>query len=74
MKLKRCATCKDKKPLLAFGRNRQAPDGLHYYCKVCAALRRRDWAANNKKKVTAAKQKYVNRIRARNDARVSPYE
>ena len=72
MKKKRCTTCKEEKAVAEFGRNRQAPDGLHYYCKTCAALRQRTWASNNPKKLKTIKDKYLNRVRALNDAR-DPY-
>lgn len=72
MNKKRCTTCKEEKSVEDFGRNRQAPDGLHYYCKTCAALRQRTWANNNPKKLKTIKDKYLNRVRALNDAR-DPY-
>lgn len=71
---KLCSTCKERKALDAFGRNRQTPDGLHYYCKTCAALRQRTWAANNPVKFRASKEKYLNGLRSANDTRGNPYE
>jgi len=73
MRTKVCATCKESKPLKAFGRNRQSPDGLHYYCKTCAALRQRAWASSNPAKVKAAKQRYLGKVRATNVLRGDPY-
>lgn len=71
-KLKLCATCKEKKPLTDFGRNRQSPDGLHYYCKTCAALRQRTWATNNPRKAKSIKEKYLDTVRSMNTGR-DPY-
>jgi hypothetical protein len=72
-KMKKCATCKEEKPLEAFGRNRQAVDGLHYYCKTCAALRQRAWATSNPSKIREAKDRYLSRIRDQN-AGADPYQ
>jgi len=72
VKSKKCATCKEEKPLTSFGRNRQAVDGLHYYCKTCAALRQRAWATSNPAKIREAKDRYLSRIRGMN-AGADPY-
>ena len=72
MKAKTCSSCGENLPLSAFGRNRQAPDGLHYYCKSCAASRQRRWAKANPDKVKAMRADYLQRIRALNQGR-DPY-
>lgn len=70
---KPCPLCKQEKPPTAFGRNRQSVDGLHYYCKVCAAARQRAWAAANPTKVKAMRAAYLQRVRESNAER-NPYE
>ena len=70
---KRCPACEQEHPLARFGRNRQAKDGLHYYCKDCAAARQRAWARANPAKVQAMRSSYLDRIREINDER-DPYE
>lgn len=72
MKLKFCPDCSLNHPITAFGRNRQAKDGLHYYCKVAARKRSRTWAAANTAKTKAMKVDYRNRVRAKNEG-VDPY-
>jgi hypothetical protein len=37
---KTCSKCQLEKPLGAFTRDRQRPDGLSPWCRVCHALRR----------------------------------
>ena len=74
MRQKKCATCRESKPLIAFGRNRQAVDGLHYYCKTCAALRQRAWASSNPGKIKDAKERYLTKVRAANEERGNPYQ
>jgi len=72
MKKKSCPICESEKPLSAFGRNRQSVDGLHYYCKACAAARQRAWAKANQEKVKSMRIVYLERIRATNAQR-DPY-
>ena len=50
--LKRCARCKELKPVEDFSRNKQSRDGLCYYCKVCDKERARERyvKSRNKKK------------------------
>jgi hypothetical protein len=52
--MKRCTACKLRLSPSEFGRNRYAKDGLHYYCKVCAALKRKSWYEANTEKAKAA--------------------
>lgn len=70
---KHCPSCKETKPVADFGRNRQAVDGLHYYCRACAAARQRAWAATNPEKVRAMRQSYLQAMYAKNKG-VDPYE
>lgn len=70
---KRCSCCGDAKPLASFGRNRQAKDGLHYYCKDCAAKRQREWARANPEIVKRMRDDYLQRVYAQNAER-DPYE
>jgi hypothetical protein len=68
-----CSSCEQTLPVTAFGRNRQAKDGLHYYCKKCAAQRQRLWAKAHPDTVREMRSDYLTRIRASNDGR-NPYE
>lgn len=70
---KPCPCCGQTLPVSSFGRNRQAKDGLHYYCKSCAARKQRSWAKTNPAKIKEMHMDYLNRIRAANDGR-DPYE
>lgn len=70
---KRCSCCEQVKPISGFGRNRQAKDGLHYYCKACAARRQRMWAKANPDTVRTMRANYLSRIRDANTDR-NPYE
>ena len=72
MTQKTCTQCKTTKPLHAFGRNRSAVDGLHYYCRECAAERQRAWATANAEKLKHKRKVYLQRIHALNEAR-DPY-
>jgi hypothetical protein len=67
-----CTECKVRLPLHAFGRNRQSSDGLHYYCRTCAAKRQQRWAKKNPDKVKEMQQRYLARMHARNAER-DPY-
>lgn len=72
-RVKSCPSCKVAKPVVEFGRNRQSIDGLHYYCKTCAAKRQRAWAKANPEKVTAMRRSYLQSMHAKNEG-VDPYE
>lgn len=50
MKFKVCTKCLCRLSQTCFGRNRYAKDGMHYYCKLCAALKRKAWYEENKVK------------------------
>lgn len=73
VRTKRCPQCEQTKTISSFGRNRQAKDGLHYYCKECAAQRQRQWARNNPETVRSMRASYLDRIRDANSER-NPYE
>lgn len=70
---KRCSCCEQQLPLTSFSRNRQAKDGLHYYCRACAAAKQREWAANNAETVKRMRSNYLRRVHAQNATR-DPYE
>jgi len=72
MKAKTCSHCGETRPVSSFGRNRQALDGLHYYCKPCAAERQRQWAKAHPEKVREMRADYLRRIREQNQGR-DPY-
>jgi len=70
---KRCSCCDARHPLSAFGRNCQTKDGLHYYCKVCAAKKQKQWARANPATVKRMRGDYLTRMKAQNAQR-DPYE
>jgi transposase-like protein len=70
---KKCPDCKDPQPLRAFGRNRASKDGLHYYCKKCAAKRQKKWAKDNPDKVKSMRASYTKKVHDQNAER-DPYE
>jgi hypothetical protein len=72
-RVKTCPSCKITKPVMEFGRNRQSIDGLHYYCRVCAAARQREWAKDNPEKVKTMRRNYLQAMHAKNEG-VDPYE
>lgn len=37
LKMKRCVTCKEEKPIKEFGFSKSYKDGRRKHCKVCAA-------------------------------------
>lgn len=73
MREKFCPDCDKTRPVVDFGRNCQSVDGLHYYCKAHAAARQRAWAALNRDKIKAMRDRYLKRIREQN-AGANPYE
>jgi len=70
---KLCSCCGQTFPVTGFGRNRQSKDGLHYYCKACAAKRQREWAQANPEVVKRMRSNYLERIYAQNEGK-DPYE
>lgn len=69
---KTCSKCHVPKPIEEFGLNRQTPDGRMYYCKVCAATKQREFRKDNPEASKLAKQRYLEKVRARNDAARTP--
>ncbi len=69
---KTCSCCRKTLPVQAFGRNRQTPDGLHYYCRFCAAEKQRAWTQRYPEKAKAVRLAYLDRIRKLNGDR-DPY-
>ena len=67
MKTKTCSCCRQTKPVSEFGKNRQTPDGLMYYCRTCASEKQRQFRVVNPESAKASKEKYLAKIRARND-------
>ncbi len=72
-KTKYCPRCDDTLSVIAFGINRQSPDGLHYYCKECAAEKQRVWGKANPERLKRARQAYRQRLVTLNSQR-NPYE
>lgn len=72
-RVKYCSHCKVEHPVSEFGRNRQSPDGLHYFCRMAAAARQRAWAKANPDKIRTARAAYISKLHALN-ARRDPYE
>ena len=73
MRSKPCPSCEETKSIMDFGRNRQSIDGLHYYCRVCAAARQREWAKDNPEKVKTMRRNYLRTMHDRNEG-VDPYK
>jgi len=71
-KYKTCTECEARLLRTAFGRNAQSKDGLHYYCKVCAALKRKTWYEANKVKAKQSTKKWLQHTAALNAMR-DPY-
>lgn len=47
---KTCTGCNRELPLSAFGRSKNAPDGLAYRCKECTNAAKREYIHSRKKK------------------------
>ena len=65
---KHCPSCDNDLPVTAFGNNRQTPDGLMYYCRLCASEKQRQYREANPDAAAAAKARYLEKLRSRNDA------
>jgi hypothetical protein len=63
---KRCSNCKVDKNLSEFSINRSTPGGYHYYCKICAALKNKEWRDNNPDKCKVSRKKYVEKVKREN--------
>ena len=60
MKLRKCSTCKQDKPLNQFRKDSSRSDGLHKTCNECNAEIQRAWYQRNKTKAAKkAKAKYA---------------
>jgi hypothetical protein len=68
MDTKVCSCCHKELPVSDYGSNRQTPDGLMYYCRACAASKQRSFRKTNPDSAKASKQKYLEKMRAKNDA------
>lgn len=68
---KHCPACGEIKPVSEFGRNRQTPDGLMYYCRTCATRKQKEFREANPDSAKASKKKYLDKIRARNDEKAA---
>lgn len=66
---KTCSSCGRDKPISEFGKNRQTPDGLMYYCRTCAADKQRAYRVANPQAAMEAKRRYLDKLRAKNDAK-----
>jgi len=69
---KHCPDCKQGLPLADFCTNRQSKDGLHYYCRKCAAARQRLWASKHPEIVKRMRAEYLKRVYEQNATR-DPY-
>jgi hypothetical protein len=68
MTKKTCSHCREEKPVEDFGLNRQTPDGRMYYCRVCAAIKQREYRTLHPESAMKSKRKYLAKLRAQNDA------
>jgi hypothetical protein len=73
-KTKLCSCCGKVFPIEEFGKNMQTPDGLSYYSKPCAIRKQREFREANPDLVKAARERYLNKLRARNRARIEQSE
>jgi len=48
--MKKCPHCKEWKPLIEYGKDKNRPDGLNGYCKICAAEKGREMDRKIKKR------------------------
>ena len=56
--MKRCTRCKKEKVESEFGRNKKAPDGLRWTCKVCCKEQQRCWNKANPEKTKEYNRRY----------------
>jgi hypothetical protein len=66
MNYKTCGICKSSKPASDFNRNASNKDGLHTYCRECAAARLKAWRTANADRV----KEYTGEWRSVNAARM----
>ena len=72
--MKQCSCCGEWFPRTEFGSNRQNPDGLAYYTRAHAAIKQKQFRKDNPTSVANSKQKYLDRLRKRNDPGYTPKE
>jgi hypothetical protein len=65
---KHCPSCDRTLPISEFGKNRQTPDGLMYYCRPCASAKQREYRLANPGAAAESKARYLEKLRSRNDA------
>jgi 5-methylcytosine-specific restriction endonuclease McrA len=53
-----CTKCNESKDLSCFGKSKNGPDGLNYWCKECACTSSRAWAEKNKERVLENQRKW----------------
>ena len=70
-KMKVCSCCGVAYPVDDFGPNRQTPDGLAYYTREHAAAKQRAHRRANPQATREARERYLDKLRAQNDARRS---
>jgi len=63
---KTCSCCHKSKPRTEFGKNRQTPDGLMYYCRECASGKQKAFRVSNPESTKASRARYLDKLRARN--------
>lgn len=56
--MKQCRRCGEVKPLEAFGKNKSKKDGLHYYCRECAAAYAKAYCEQNPARARAQRKAY----------------
>ena len=65
--MKKCSECDKTLPLTEFGINRQAKDGLDYYCRVCKRKRNKQWFDEHPDIFRAAKQRYYEKVKTQRE-------
>ena len=56
--LKVCSTCKEEKPLSAFGKDRTGKDGLKHLCRSCINKKAKKYRQENRDAIAKAKKEY----------------
>lgn len=60
---KTCYKCKQNKPLVGFGKNKNTKDGLQVYCKDCVRQGNRDYYRQHRAERIASTQTAVRRLK-----------
>lgn len=58
MKLKTCTNCGEEKQLSCFSKHKNGKDGYNSQCKVCRALKTKEWKDKNKAKLKESRRLY----------------